>query len=317
MRDRRLLVTGASGMIGRYIVEEALKQGFEVHAVTSRTVGQPDDAAGGAVWHVCDLTARGGAGGLIAEIAPSHLIHAAWDTRHGIYWSSPSNLAWLAATAELAASFAAAGGRRFVLVGTCAEYDWRYGLMIENETPERPDTLYGRCKLAAHHAVQGAAMDLGFSAVTGRVFSVFGPHEQPGRFIPYACRTLAAGDTPKLSTGRQIRDLLHARDIALALLVLAEHDELQGAVNIGSGLPMSLGHAARILADAAGAPERSGLGRAADRPGDPMILLPSVERLVSTGWRPQLEAEEGLRQIFAWWAGQTASAPAALDRTPS
>lgn len=304
MAERRLLVTGATGMVGRHVIALAPGLGFETWAVSSRPDG-PDEVGGTDVtWRVRNLIAEGEAARLVEEVRPTHLIHAAWDTRHAIYWRSPENLAWLAATAQMAAAFARAGGRRFVLAGTCAEYDWSDGVMVEDRTPERPDTLYGRCKLAAHHSVLGAARDLGFSAATARIFFAYGPHENPNRVIPYACRTLAAGQTPRLSSGRQLRDLLHVRDVARAFLILVEQEDLVGAVNIGSGQPITLGEAARILAAAAGAPERSGVGLAPDRPGDPLVLTPDTERLRSTGFKPELGVEDGLRSAYEWWLGQ-------------
>lgn len=301
MKDGRLLVTGATGLVGRHVLNEAALRGFEVHAVTSNATTLAQSRTDIATWHFADLAAPGEAARLVASVRPTHLIHAAWDTQHGTYWHSAENLTWVAATAELARRFADVGGKRFVLVGTGAEYDWSCGYMIEGRTPERPGTLYGRCKLAAHHAVHGAA-ELGFSAATGRIFWCYGPHEQPKRFIPYTCRTLAYGGTPKLGSGRQLRDLLHAEDTARAFVTLVENSSLTGAVNIGGGKPASLGTVANILAQAAGAPERSGLGSNQDRPDDPVVLLPNVDRLLSTGWRPRWGLEEGLRSTYAWWA---------------
>ena len=301
----RLLVTGATGLVGRHVVQAALDQGRVVVAVTSDPARA--GAVAGADWRAADLLAPGAAGRLIQEVRPTRVVHAAWDTRHGIYWNSESNRDWLAATAAMAREFGRAGGRRFVLAGTCAEYDWSAGEMVEGETPERPHTLYGRCKLAAHHAVQEAAEAGGFSAVTARVFFCYGPFENPQRLIPYACRTLAAGGTPRLTSGRQVRDLLHAEDAASALLALADSD-LGGAVNLGSGAPTPLSRVARILAEAAGAPERAGLGSAPDRPDDPPVLVPRVERLFGLGWRPRRTLEDGLRTTYAWWAERADSA---------
>ena len=299
-----LLLTGATGLVGRYVLAACVERQIEVHAVTSKRGNSASLAPAGAKWHVADLAAPGVAGDLVRRIRPRCVIHCAWDTRHPIYWSSPENLSWVSATLDMARAFAETNGHRFVLVGSCAEYDWTYGYMVEGVTPERPSTVYGSCKLAAHVAVQGAAAKLGFSAVTARIFFTYGAYENSGRFIPYISRTLAAGETPNLSAGRQLRDLMHGLDTARALLTLAEDTSLDGAINIGSGQPVTLARVATLLASIAGQPEASGLGTLADREDDPLLLLPSVARLFSTGWRPQISLEAGLAETYAWWAGR-------------
>lgn len=298
----RLLLTGATGLVGRCVLAEAVGRGVETHATTSSEDRARTAGLDGVSWHVADLTAPGAASALVRQVRPTHVIHAAWDTRHTVYWNSLENLAWVAATAEMALAFAESGGQRFVLVGTCAEYDWSHGYMVEGVTPENPSTVYGSSKLAAHIALTGAAAKLDFSAVTARIFFSFGPYENFRRLVPYICRTLAAGETPNLSGGRQLRDLLHSRDTARALMALADDTTLKGAVNIGSGQPVTLAEVARILAACAGRPGQTGLGRLPDRPDDPIVLLPSTARLFSTGWRPQGDLESGLAETYAWWA---------------
>lgn len=111
----RVLVTGATGFVGRHAVPALLARGFEVHGV-GRGVG-PNQ-------HAADLLAAEDRRALIARVRPSHLLHLAWDAEPGRYWTSEANLDWVAASLDLARLFAAAGGRRFVGIGTCAEYAW-------------------------------------------------------------------------------------------------------------------------------------------------------------------------------------------------
>lgn len=78
--------------------------------------------------------------------APTHLLHLAWDTTPGLYWHSTSNVQWVRATLSLIDAFKAAGGRRFVGVGTCAEYNFTAELCHEDETALSFTTMYGSCK---------------------------------------------------------------------------------------------------------------------------------------------------------------------------
>ncbi len=58
------------------------------------------------------------------EVQPTHLLHFAWIATPGVYWDSAENFRWVSAGERLLRSFRAHGGRRVVMAGSCAEYDW-------------------------------------------------------------------------------------------------------------------------------------------------------------------------------------------------
>ena len=281
-------------MIGGAVARLAASAGHEVHAVARRPAARTD----GVTVHQVDLLTANAGSELIEELRPTHLVHAAWETTQPTYWSSLVNLEWIAVTAALARAFAEYGGKRFLQIGSCAEYDWSDGQCSEGVTPERPTTRYGLAKLAAWKAVETAAFG-DFEAVEPRIFFVYGPGENKDRLIPYICRSHRDGVVPELSSGQQVRDLLHVDDAASAIMAVAE-SALVGVVNIGSGTPHSLGDAARILGECAGAAD-SGLGRRPDRAGDPGRLVPDTTRLFSTGWRPRVPLNDGLSRTFSHW----------------
>ncbi len=68
---------------------------------------------------------------VLSRVQPTHLLHFAWYTVPGRYWTAPDNLRWTEASLRLLRAFEAHGGRRVVMAGTCAEYDWRYGYCSE------------------------------------------------------------------------------------------------------------------------------------------------------------------------------------------
>lgn len=296
----RLLVTGAGGMIGRHVAAAAASRQDIQLVATARS--RPADLPESAEFHPADLSNPDSSAALIRSVAPTHVIHAAWESRRPTYWEDLTNLDWVVSAARMAAAFAEIGGRRFVQVGSCAEYDWSHGLCVESVTPDQPATRYGKAKLAAFRAVEAAA-HRNFEAVEARIFFVFGPGEDPARFIPLVCRAHLDGRVPELGSGRQWRDLLHAEDAARAVLAVALARSMTGTVNVGAGVPTSLAEVAGILADIAGATE-TGLGRRADREDEPIFLVASSERLRETGWAPQLGVARGLAQTFDWWRGR-------------
>ncbi|MBN9507910.1 MAG: NAD-dependent epimerase/dehydratase family protein, partial [Alphaproteobacteria bacterium] len=163
----RVLVTGGGGFLGRQAVAALKMLGAEVVAPRHAELDLLDPAA--------RLRLPG------ADV----LLHAAWVTRHGAYWTSPENLAWIGATLDLARRFVARGGRRIVFVGTCAEYGWALpGRAWDERRPCRPHTPYGAAKLLAWTALQELAVRRGVEVANARVFWPVGRHEAAERLLP-------------------------------------------------------------------------------------------------------------------------------------
>jgi nucleoside-diphosphate-sugar epimerase len=97
-------------------------------------------------WQHCDLLDSEKVSALLKKVKPTHLLHFAWITAHGEFWTSLENLRWVRASLDLLEAFVKNGGRRAVVAGTCAEYDWQYGYCSEQITPLIQTTLYGICK---------------------------------------------------------------------------------------------------------------------------------------------------------------------------
>jgi nucleoside-diphosphate-sugar epimerase len=295
---RSVLITGASGFIGRHCLNVLGAAGYEVHAVTSRGVVPHATTC---EWHQADLLRSSDISRVIEVVKPSHLLHFAWYAVPGQYPSSPENLRWSTSTMQLLAAFANAGGSRAVFAGSCFEYDFGYGYCVEDLTPSNPATFYGVCKNAAREVVAGFHRQFGLSAAWGRIFHLFGPHETPGRLVPAVAAALLKGEPARCTEGRQIRDFLYVEDVAEAFVALLTSD-VCGTVNIGSGEPISLRHLVSSLATIIGAPRMVEFGAFPSRPGDPPLLVPDVRRLrEEVGWHPRVSLDEGLERTAAWW----------------
>ena len=277
-----------------------MQRGFEVHAV-SRNVA-PAHAPDGVQWHRADLIASDERHALLAAVEPSHLLHLAWYAEHGLFWHSPENLRWAAATIELVHAFAKQGGRRTILAGTCAEYRWGDpGACREDGTPLAPATLYGTAKLATYEVLQAAAPELAIEVASGRVFFLYGPGEAHGRLIASVARGLIAGERVATSDGAQIRDFLHVADVAGAFAALVD-SPVTGAVNIGSGNGQTLREVIDAVAAATGCADLVDIGARPSRLDDPVELVADISRLRDeVGFVPTVDLHEGLAQTVAWW----------------
>lgn len=297
MAIRRVLVTGATGFVGRQVLAPLLARGCEVH-VTTRHAQAVWPA--GVVRHVTDLLDCSGHPALLDRVRPDHLLHLAWYAEHGKFWNAVDNAHWLQATLSLTDRFCRSGGERFVGVGTCAEYDWRYGVCVEGVTPELPQSFYGRAKLAAGQAAAAMAAHAGVGFAWGRLFFPYGPGESPQRFIPHVVTRLLAGDAAACTHGRQFRDYLHVDDAAAAIVHLLDAP-LGGPVNIGSGVPVSIGDVARRIGRMLGRENLVQLGALPDAANAAPMLVADPTRLREVGWAPRKSLDEGLSDTIDWW----------------
>lgn len=276
-------VTGGTGFVGRQIVAALQRAGADIAAPP------PAD--------LLDPRARRVA---VAHAKASILIHAAWFTRPGAYWTAPENLDWCAATLDLVRLFAASGGRRIVLTGSCAEYDWtRPARTAWRETkPCRPATVYGAAKLAAWIAVAAFARQSAMSAATARVFTPVGRHEAPERLLPCLIRAARAGVLLDTGPAGMTRDFIDVRDAGEAIAQLALSGA-EGPFNVGSGRAVSIGELARLVAG------DQPLIHPTARPkrlGEPSWMVADIARLRrATGYAPRYTLEDTVADAVAQW----------------
>ena len=270
----RVLVTGASGLIGRGAVRALLAAGHEVV-----TLGRAGGAAPGTRAIACDLIDPAATDRAVAEAGASHLLHLAWLADARDRWVSPANLDWMAATLHLVRSFRAAGGERAVCAGSCAEYDWTEAELGE-ATPLRPATVYGAAKAGTGLALAAAAPAMGLSLAWARIFFVFGPGEPRGRLFGDLIAGLRAGETVECTDGLQERDFLHVDDLGRLLAGLVAAD-VTGSVNVASGRAIPVRDVIGEIARQIGRPDLVRLGARPRGAGDPPRLAADVSRLVA------------------------------------
>ncbi|PIT01880.1 nucleoside-diphosphate sugar epimerase [Bradyrhizobium nitroreducens] len=289
---KRVLVTGASGFIGRALVPALAGRGFEVHGI-ARTA-QP--ATPGVSWHAADLLTEAGRAHALSAARPTHLVHLAWEARPGRYREDPINRRWTEASIDLLARAQACGISRVLGIGSCLEYGPQSGPCEEGVSPCRPTTLYGQAKLATGEAYIAAG------AIWGRVFVPFGPHEPERRLIPSLIRSLRAGQDFDCSHGGQLRDFVYVDDLAQMIAAVLD-SELKGAVNLASGEVCSLRSVIEHFAECLEAPHlvRFGALDATGVDAEPMLAA-DVSRLREvTAGVPLVGFKAGAARTLAWW----------------
>lgn len=262
-----ILLTGATGFVGRQILRELGERSCRVrvivrdagkipqsHAIES-IVTTPDAFSESAEWWA--ETCRG------ADI----VIHAAWYATPGDYLQSRKNLECLEGTHRLAEGAVTGKVRRFVGIGTCFEYDVSAG-DLSIGTPLNPSTLYAATKASAFSDLSRLFREHGAEFVWCRLFYLYGEGENEKRFVPYLRARLQAGEPAELTSGNQVRDYLDVREAA-RMVVDAALGSGQGPVNICSGKAITIRQFAERIADEYGRRDLLKFGARPDNLTDP------------------------------------------------
>ena len=268
-----VLVTGGAGFVGRQVVAALADRGASLRLVL-RDGRQPPPEAGASVErvvHTPDLFAEPSAWWADTCEGIDLVIHLAWYAEPGHYLQSPRNLDCLAGTLNLAKGAAMARVRRFAGIGTCFEYDVSVGRLAV-DTPLRPTTPYAGAKAAAYLALSTSLPEQGVEFAWCRLFYLYGDHEDPRRLVPYIRTCLANGQVADLTSGTQIRDFVDVRDAGRMIADIALGAR-QGAVNVCSGVPITVRELAERVADQFGRRDLLRFGARPDNLVDPPVVV--------------------------------------------
>ena len=282
----KVLITGASGFIGRHLLKCLQSSNIDVVVVGRvRPAGYLGDFINVDLLELSDFS------GLISKANASHLIHLAWYAEHGSYWTSSLNFRWVESTIKLAEAFCEAGGQHIVAAGTCAEYDWTYGYYIEEKTPLIAATLYGTAKDATRRLLMSLCATHNVTCSWGRIFMPYGPGEDRRRLIPALNNVFNFKQPPFPVGSSSFRDLLHVEDVAAAFMSLLT-SRAHGEFNICSGTPTQISEVIRLLANAQNQDPRIVLDHSVLRNGEPLMLVGENKKLTSLGWTEKHKLED-------------------------
>jgi len=295
------IITGASGFIGAAAAAEFIGAGHNVTALIRnnsnlerlkklRDIGrlQYKDFAD-------DETVEA-----LKKLGPDVFIHCGWRGVGGSdrneSFQITENIRMSMDTVDLAA---ACGCRRWIGLGSQAEYGNQNSRLDEN-APVRPTTLYGKAKLAAGIACLALAEAKGLSAAWIRVFSTYGPDDNPHWFLQYVLREFRAGRAPELTPCTQLWDYLHVTDAARAILAITSNPTANGTFNLGSGTALPLRFWTDLLRKATCCPIEPKYGAVPFRPDQVMHLEADISRItMATGWKPLVSPIDGIKSLIA------------------
>lgn len=292
---KKVLITGGTGFIGRNVVAELIKRGYEVHSLVFPPFA-PEQK--GLVQYEMNLMGSNAVDKFLSEHHFENLIHLAWYVGKGCHIAD-QNIDWTISTLNLLTSFQKYGGKTFVGAGTISEYEYKFGYLLEDETPTSPETLYGESKNSVYKIAKTFCKQHDMKFKWPRIFNLYGPNEKPQRLMPSVINSCLKGEDVKVSDCLKFQDYLHVEDTARGIVEVFESD-MQGAVNICSGKPVQLRYIVNKIAELTNFKGNILWGAIPAAFGDE-VVVGNNDKLKSIGWSPKYTLDEGLQHTINWW----------------
>jgi GDP-L-fucose synthase len=313
-RERRVLVTGSGGFLGRSVVERLRRAGVEELILPRRR----DD----------DLTEQSAVRRLLSESSPDMIIHLAAEVGGiGANREQPGRFFYANALMGILLIEEArrAGVKKFVQVGTICAYPKFTPVPFREEElwsgyPEETNAPYGIAKKALLVQLQAYRSQYGFNGIYLLPVNLYGPHDnfdpRTSHVIPAIVRKMIeareAGDpvVEIWGTGRASREFLYVDDCARGIVLAAERYDEEEPINLGTGQEITIGELALLIGELVGFEGK--LHFDASKPdGQPRRCVDTTRAREKFGFTADTPLREGLAETIRWYAESCCEAPAA------
>src|SRR4051794_7491357 len=302
----RALVTGASGFVGANLARRLLRDGHEVHLLLRHTE-VPWRLEG--IWeevhrHPVDLADRASVEAAVAAIRPEWVFHlaayGAYASQTDVHRMVQTNIA---GTVNLVEACLTTGCEAIVNTGSSSEYGFTDHAPAETER-EAPNSHYAVTKVAATQYCRFTAQSRGIPLPPLRLYSVYGPYEEPTRLMPTLIVRGLRGELPPLVDPTIARDYVFIDDVCDAYLLAATTPTSEpGAIyNVGTGVQTSLGELVALARTILPIAVEPVWGSMPNRQWDTSVWVADNHNMrEALGWRPRLRLEQGFRRMVAWF----------------
>lgn len=301
---KRAIVTGGNGFIGSHLVKNLLKNGYEVVVVVRNLESNIDRLKNLDLRFIyCD---NSNLLSISSELKDNFdfFFHFAWEGVSGLARKDTDvQLKNIKSTVDAVVSAKALGCHRFIGAGSIMEDESLYLC----GTPGKPlpsQYLYGSAKLSAHMLSKTKASELGIDFLWPKITNTYGPGEISSRFINTTLRKILNRERLEFTAGTQNYDFVYIDDVAEAFRLIAENGKNNTSYVVGSGQAKPLRRYVETLHDTIETDLELHFG---DIPFQGVNLELSCfdpsNMFSDTGYRPQVNFEEGIQRTFDWIKG--------------
>lgn len=297
-------MTGASGFVGANLARRLIADGHDVRLML-RPQHNPWRLAGidPSCFELVDLNDADGVSKAVRSIRPQWVFHLA---AYGAYPSQPSWNDMLATnvtgTVNLVQAGLASGFESFVMAGSSSEYGFKDHAPQEDEVIE-PNSEYAATKAASTLYCTFIARTHHVPLRTLRLYSVYGPWEEPSRLIPTLLVAALRGRLPALADPRVARDFVYVDDVCAAFIATAADtgSPVDAIFNVGTGVQSTLAAVVETVRGMLGVEAEPEWGSMPNRSWDTTSWVADIGKIRnSLGWQPRHTLESGLRATVDW-----------------
>jgi GDP-4-dehydro-6-deoxy-D-mannose reductase len=319
----RILITGAAGFVGSYLIERTCTYFPEakIFGLYNHTLPQSISATPNHMTPLkADITQAEQVRRALADARPDIIFHLAAQSSVASSWSDPVQTLQINAKGTLHLLEAVRSeypATRIVLIGSGEEYGavQPHENPIREECPLRPISPYAVSKVAQDLYGYQYFFAYGLPIVRIRAFPHFGPRQSDAFVLSAFARQIALIEAEKaepvvlVGNLQAKRDFLPVEDVVIAYLLVAEHGKPGEVYNVGSGKARSIGEILDLLLSFAKVPIRVRVDPARLRPVDIPVLEADISHIhAHTGWKPTVAFELALQKNLEYW--RTLVAPA-------
>jgi GDP-4-dehydro-6-deoxy-D-mannose reductase len=310
----RALVTGVSGFAGKHMAEHCLERGAEVVGVGRRPL--PDAPF---EYAQADLLDQGAVRSLVERVKPDRVFHLAAEASVARSWETPASVVEhnVQSTLNLLEALRAAAPDAQVLAACSGE---EYGEPEELPVTEthglRPRNPYATSKAMTDLLAGFYADSQGMHVVRTRAFNHAGPGQSDTFVVSSFARQIAEAEAAQPQDGRATistgnpdarRDFCDVRDVVRGYWLALERAE-PDVFNVCSGRAMSVSDILMRLSEHSSLAVERRTDPARLRKNEVMEIRGSHEKFSeATGWEPEIDFEQTLRDTLEWWREQVAA----------
>lgn len=303
---KRVVLTGAGGFVGSNLARRLTHEGHELHLLLrpGRRSWRLHGLTAGATLHDIDLDDAAATERLMANIKPDLIFHLA---AHGAYPSQTEIHTMIdtniISTFNLLGACAKTGFESFVVAGSSSEYGFKDHPPAEEEALD-PNSLYAVTKASSTMLCRHVARTKDLNVAILRLYSVYGPYEEPSRLIPQLIEAGLQDRFPPLVAPDTARDFIYVADVEDAFLAAASVQQRErGAVyNVGTGVQTTIRQVVNLARDVFAITAEPHWGSMPARSWDTTTWVANSRKIRSElGWVPRHSFEDGFRQTAAWY----------------
>jgi nucleoside-diphosphate-sugar epimerase len=303
---RRVFITGASGFIGANLTRTLLKNNYDVHILnrSKKVSWRLENISQDITIHIGDITDIKSLKNALQQSNPDYIIHlAVYGAYHFQTEMDKIIQINITGTKNLLEASKAIPYKCFINTGSSSEYGYKNILMKETDFCD-PISYYAATKLAATHLCKIFASLNNKPIVTFRLFSVYGPYEEPTRLVPSVMKALLKREIIHLASGNLRRDFIHIEDVCDAYLkALKLGTRLKGEIcNIGTGKEVTNDEIVEKIFSATKTKTKVSKGTYAKRPWEALHWKANSSHTKKVlNWEPKHTLKTGLLNTYSWF----------------